>query len=132
MTNVIFVDFARHAVVPAASMQPCEVAVPARLAAAANAMIPLPPPPPDLPASAMPATASLAQVIVQLRAGARDAEAALAQMRAGSAELIRLSADMRQHTGELAGQIGIVATALHDFGSAVRKMHDGGSAATVH
>lgn len=132
MSNVIFVDFARRAAVPATSAQPAQIVVPAQVAAAATAVIPPPPPPPELSAAVMPATASLAQMIVQLRAGARDAEAALRQMRTGSAELIRLSADMRQHTGELAGQIGVVANALHDFGRAVRKMHDGGKAATVH
>jgi hypothetical protein len=79
----------------------------------------------------MPATASLAGIILQLRAGARDTEAALQQMREGSTELIRLSADMKQHTGALAGQIGVVNTAMDAFGKAVHRMRDARSSAAA-
>jgi hypothetical protein len=72
----------------------------------------------------MPTSAALSQVVLLLRTGTGDAQLPLQQMREGSAELIRLSAEMTQQTGALAGQLGSVSTALDAFGHAVRKLRD--------
>lgn len=102
MSNVIYVDF------------PTAIT-------AQDADLPVTMPQP--PTASMPTTVSLGQIIMQLRSGAYGAEAALQQMRDGSAELSRLSAEMKEHTGALVGQIGTVQTALGAFGQAVRNIH---------
>jgi hypothetical protein len=115
MSNVIPVDFAgrivaQNAEQPATRIAPSEV---------------------ETLAATMPATASLSQVVLLLRTGARDAGLALQQMRDGSTELIRLSTEMTQQTGALADQLGSVSTALDAFGNAVRKLH-GARTSAIH
>jgi hypothetical protein len=124
MSNVIYVDFASG--VAAQDAGP-PGAAPARLATGAVAA-----PQAQALARSMSATASLGQLVVRLRTGADATELALQQMRDGSAELIRVSAEMRQQTGTLAGQIGTVSTALDAFDQAVLRMNDARSAPTIH
>lgn len=113
MSEIIVVDFARRAIARTG-------AAPGSASDGTAAIIPLPPP----LASAMPATASLIEIVAQLREGTRNVHDALRQMREGSAALIRLSSDMTQHTGALAGQIGTATAALQHFGDAMRRMRD--------
>lgn len=122
MSEIIVVDFARRAIArpTVASAAAASLGAAPDSVSGGTAVIPLPPP----LAAAMPATASLIEIVAQLREGTRNVHDALQQMREGSAALIRLSADMTQHTGALAGQIGAATVALQDFGDAMRRMRD--------
>lgn len=80
----------------------------------------------------MRATASLADIILQLRASAEAAQAGLRVMREGSAELIRLSGDLTRETTLVAAHIDVVRTALGKLGDAVGKLQSEYGSRTIH